>query len=182
MKRGRNSVSIACTLELINLIKTHSGKEDMNEGFWLIKRLLTEDSEFKTEFIEKYGQDVYEKTLKHYSRTNLEQRKDRELREKEKAIKEQAKLEIEKLRAQAYAEQVGLITPTEQDETYMKQFEQLEKDKEILKEYREKHPNHGVHSTDGRFFRNLDLFEEDIQQREKQLKPSAISPPLPPTN
>lgn len=106
MKKGHNSVVVACRLELINLIRTHAGKEDQNEGFWVIKRLLTKDSEFKAEFIEKYGKDLYQETLEHYSKTNLEQRRERQLKQKIREKREEQRLEIERMKAEAYAKQV----------------------------------------------------------------------------
>jgi choline kinase len=105
MDRGENSVYIACTHELSNLISSHAGQEDMNRGFWLVKRLLTKDEEFKREFIEKYGQAKYDETLAHYSKTNIQQRDEevkakeesrriREMRKKVKEEKRKAKEEV----------------------------------------------------------------------------------------
>ena len=108
IQKGKNSVSIACTLELINTLKEFSSKGDQNEGFHLAKRLLVNDSEFSKRFIEKYGLEVYQKTVEHYSKTNIQQRAERELREKEKKIREEAKMKIETLKAESYASQTSL--------------------------------------------------------------------------
>jgi len=110
MQKGKNTIAVACTLEVINTLKEFSSVEDQNEGFHLIKRLLLNDSEFKKRFVEKYGQEVYDKTLVHYSKTNLQQREERKLKEQEQKIKEESKQKIEELRTQSYAKQIDVAS------------------------------------------------------------------------
>jgi ABC-type transporter MlaC component len=134
MQKGKNSISIACKLELINLIKSLAGNEDQNEGFYLVKRLLTKDEEFKKLFIEKYGEAIYQETLKHYSKTNIEQRAERELKEQERKIKEDAKQKIEQAKVEflkAEAERVEQKTELGKPEPELSP-EELEREKARL--------------------------------------------------
>lgn len=108
MQKGKNNVHIACTLEVINTLREFSSAIDQNEGWHLIKRLLINDEGFKKRFIEKYGEAVYQETLKHYSKTNIEQRAERKLKEEQQRIKEEARQKIEQLKAEAYATQSNL--------------------------------------------------------------------------
>ena len=101
IQRGKNNVSISCTLELINYIKTYAGQADQNEGFWLMTQMLTNNDWFKKTFTEKYGKEVYDKMVQHYSKTNLQQRTERALEEETKEIKTDAKQQ-EKERMKAF--------------------------------------------------------------------------------
>jgi transcription elongation factor Elf1 len=92
MQKGKNSVILACTLELLNTLKEFSSKADQNEGYHLAKRLLMNDAELRERFIEKYGQTAYNEAVLHYSKTNLQQRAERKLKEEERKIREEAKL------------------------------------------------------------------------------------------
>lgn len=111
MQKGKNTIAVALTLEIINTVKEFASVEDQNEGFWIIKRLLTQDPEVKKRFLEKYGEEVYNETVKHYSKTNLEQRAERKLREEAQKIKDEARQKIEQLKAEAYAQQVKNSSP-----------------------------------------------------------------------
>lgn len=139
MQKGKNSVMIACTLEILNTLKEFSSKVDQNEGYHLAKRLLMNDAEFKARFIEKYGQEVYNQTVLHYSKTNIVQRAERELKDKEKAIREDAKQKIEELKANAYAKQTENVTDEKeqikekkQKQALNEEIRQLEAEKESL--------------------------------------------------
>jgi len=74
----------------------------------MAKRLLLCDAEFKARFIEKYGELEYQKTVEHYSRTNIQLREKKKIEEEAKRIREDAKLKIEQMKAEAYGKQVDL--------------------------------------------------------------------------
>jgi hypothetical protein len=96
--KGENSASISLTLELLNIVKQKAGKDEQINGFWICKRWLMFDEEVKKEIIEKYGQSFYDELLAHYSKTNLQQRAEREIKEEAKRIREEAKAKIEELK------------------------------------------------------------------------------------
>jgi uncharacterized protein YeeX (DUF496 family) len=98
ISKGENSAQISLTLELLNIVKKHAGKEEQINGFWICKRWLTFDEEIKKEIIEKHGQEFYNELLAHYSKTNIQQRTERELEEQAKKIREEAKAKIEALK------------------------------------------------------------------------------------
>ena len=91
ISKGENSASISLTLELLNIVKRRAGIDQQINGFWICKRWLMFDEEVKREIIEKHGQEFYDELLTHYSKTNIQQRKERELEEQAKDIKNQAK-------------------------------------------------------------------------------------------
>lgn len=92
--KGSNSARIALTLELLNIINEFAGKEDQNSGFWIMKRLLIHDKEFKEKIIQKYGNDTYETSLRRYSKTNLEQRRDKEMKKEATAMRKESDRKI----------------------------------------------------------------------------------------
>lgn len=96
--KGENSASISLTLELLNIVKQKAGKDEQINGFWICKRWLMFDEEVKKEIIEKYGQSFYDELLVHYSKTNIQQRAEREIKEEAKRIREEAKAKIEELK------------------------------------------------------------------------------------
>jgi hypothetical protein len=120
MDAGKNSLRIACTLEVINIINSHCSLLDMYNWTWLIKHFL-ESSDIKTEFIQRYGIEKYNESLVHYSRTSIQIRTENAIKKAIEDKKEEQKMEIEKLKAEAYKLQV---TTTENKA-------QKENDKEI---------------------------------------------------
>jgi NADH dehydrogenase/NADH:ubiquinone oxidoreductase subunit G len=100
--KGENSARIALTLELLNVVKKHAGSERQCNGFWIMKRFLIADKAF---WIQELGEEEYNRQLEHYSITNIEQNKRKELDEEARRIREEAKLKIDQLKAEAYAKQ-----------------------------------------------------------------------------
>lgn len=100
--KGENSASISLTLELLNIVKRRAGIDQQINGFWICKRWLMFDEEVKKEIVDKYGQAFYDELLAHYSKTNIQQRAERELEREAKEIrrkaKEEAKAKIEQLK------------------------------------------------------------------------------------
>lgn len=94
--KGENSASISLTLELLNIVKKHAGQEEQINGFWICKRWLMFDEETKREIIEKYGQEKYDELLIHYSKTNLQQRQDRQLEDEANNVKKKNKEDAKK--------------------------------------------------------------------------------------
>lgn len=100
--KGENSVRIALTLELLNVVKNHAGSDKQKNGFWLMKHILTVGKDF---WLKELGKEEYQRQLEHYSKTNIEQRTERKLKEQERRIRAEAKQKIEAIRAEAYATQ-----------------------------------------------------------------------------
>ena len=110
MKRGDNVTTIALTTEILNVVRLGSGRERQNYNDWLVK-LALEHKTMKKLFREVYGDEAkeqYEKAYIHFSKTNLQRKKEREAKEKTKQLKEELKERIEKIKTYAYATQSGV--------------------------------------------------------------------------
>jgi hypothetical protein len=182
MQKGKNSVIIACTLELLNTLKEFSSKADQNEGYHLAKRLLMYDADFRERFIEKYGQTAYNEAVLHYSKTNLQQREERKLKEEERKIREEAKLKIEELKAKAYAKQTESVVEEKEQIKEQKQkkaekqeIRQLEAEIESSKKLiqnTEKHIEEGIEIPDyvKKGYESAKAKLPELEEKLKELK------------
>jgi 23S rRNA-/tRNA-specific pseudouridylate synthase len=105
MDKGENVLSPkAIHCELINYFSQNAGEENLDKMDWLIKEVMTKE-EHRKNLIQKYGEEKYDELLKWYTRTNIQKREERRLREEARRIRAEARLRIEELKAQAYAKQ-----------------------------------------------------------------------------
>ena len=143
MQKGKNNVHIACTLECINEIKECSSHEKQNEGFWVMKRLLTKDEEFKQKFIHDYGEEVWREMVKHYSKTNIEQRAERKLKEEAAKIRQDARDKIEAVKVAFLNAETKVMIEGKADEILKPKLteEELKAKKEQLSKMDFKDPN-----------------------------------------
>lgn len=96
IKRGSNTIIVHCTTEVINIIKSHCAIEDLSEWNWLIKHFL-QSPDVKAEFTKRYGEKQYNKTLKHYSKTNIQQRAENEMKQKLAELKDKQTRDFQKM-------------------------------------------------------------------------------------
>lgn len=131
--KGENSCRIALTLELLNVIKKYAGKDKQTNGFWLMKFALLADKDF---WVKELGsEEEYQNQVEHYSITNIEQRKKKELEKKVREIREEAKLKIEQLNAEHYAKQSDLAVENREKKAQWREarIKQLQDHIELLK-------------------------------------------------
>jgi len=108
MNKGENIASVALKLELQNTISQYAGRANQIKGFWIMERLLTIDPILKEDLIKNYGESKYLELLAYYGKTNIQQRAENELKQKEKEFKEKQKFELEKMRTENYAKQCSV--------------------------------------------------------------------------
>ena len=106
IKQGSNKLFIALTLELVNILNEHAGRENQNIGFWLMKHTLLENEPFRKLVVDKYGEKILEELVAHYSKTNTEQRDEERVRKEEARIRQDARFKIDQLRTEIYQKQV----------------------------------------------------------------------------
>jgi hypothetical protein len=132
IKKGENSAIIQLTLQLLNYVAKHSGDEKQNRGFYIAKRWLMFDPDVRKEL----GEDLWKELLAHYSITNIEQQKLKQMEEEAKRIREEARFKIDQLKAEAYANQTDLTKEKQLDKRQAERLETPEY-RELTKKKRE---------------------------------------------
>jgi hypothetical protein len=145
MKQGENNASICLKLELKNVIDQYAGKAKQNKGFWIISRLLTVDSELKQEIIKAYDEETYNALLTHYSKTNIQQRAENELKLQVKTMREDFKMKLEEIKAENYAKQTSVAVSKFDDKMESKEAQILDAKQRLYK-------NKIEHGDDGKIY------------------------------
>lgn len=134
IKKGDNSAFIQLKLKLLNHVNKHCGDEQQSRGFYIAKRWLMYDPKIR----EELGEECYQEMLAWYSKTNIQQQEERELKEKLREKREQQKLEIEQIKVKAYASQTGLgVSKREEKDELKREAQAIEQEENAEREHQQ---------------------------------------------
>jgi hypothetical protein len=140
-KEGENSVRLSLTLQMLNILKTHAGPLNLANHDW-VQTMLYTHPEIKKEFVDRYGEELWQKQLDHFSRTNIDKAAEKKIRAEARRIRVETELKIKELNAQSVAKnadtgQAKIELPIQEEIGYLNQsLKQLD---ESIAKYPEHH-------------------------------------------